>query len=221
MAKNNAIDNKSQELTIDPGASGDSWVQFDINATNKFKIGVDDTAADGFKVSQGSALGTNDTFIMTADGERTMPLQPAFLGILETTDSNVTGDATLFVIGSGNALTEIFDQGSDFTTAGVFTAPIDGIYHFFFWLTYAGLTASHTDGLIIVRAGGISYFGANLGSAAIRNVSDTVALSFDIIVPLDASDTATFEMRMQNGAKVVDIVGSSTAVTGFAGFLIT
>jgi len=220
MAKNNAIDNKSQELTIDPGASGDSFVQFDINATGEFRIGVDDDDSDAFKISQGSALGTNDTFIMTSVGERTMPLQPAFLGILETTDSNATGDGTQFKIGTGNALTEIFDQSSDFTTAGVFTAPVDGIYHFFCWTRYSGITSSHTDGDIIVRAGP-SYIGFQFNSTAIANVSDIVALSFSVIADLDVSDTATFEIRIKNGTKVVDIVGSSTAGTGVAGFLIT
>ncbi|MDC7243658.1 MAG: hypothetical protein PQJ44_06955 [Sphaerochaetaceae bacterium] len=95
--------------TIDPGASGDSFVQFDINTTGEFRVGVDDDG-DAFKISQGSALGTNDTFIMSAAGERTMALQPAFLAYLGTTDSNVTGDATVFTLGSGNALTEVFDH---------------------------------------------------------------------------------------------------------------
>ncbi len=40
MAQNNALNKKSQELTVDPGASGDSFVQFDINATGEFRIGV-------------------------------------------------------------------------------------------------------------------------------------------------------------------------------------
>jgi len=84
MAKVNSIDNQSESLTIDPGASGDSFVQFDINATGEFRIGVDDTD-DSFRVSQGSALGTNDTFIMTDAGEKTTPLQPAFLAYVGST----------------------------------------------------------------------------------------------------------------------------------------
>lgn len=46
MATKNSIGNKSQDLTLDPGASGDSFVQFDINGTGKFRVGVDDNAAD-------------------------------------------------------------------------------------------------------------------------------------------------------------------------------
>ena len=42
MAKINAINNQSAELTIDPGASGDSFIQFDINTTGEFRVGVDD-----------------------------------------------------------------------------------------------------------------------------------------------------------------------------------
>ena len=79
MATKNSIDNAVQDLTIDPGATGDSFIQFDINATGEFRIGVDDASGDAFVIAQGSALGTNDTFVMTAAGERTMPLQSAFL----------------------------------------------------------------------------------------------------------------------------------------------
>ena len=43
MATKNSLNNKSQELTIDPGASGDSFLQFNINTTGEFRIGVDDT----------------------------------------------------------------------------------------------------------------------------------------------------------------------------------
>ena len=106
MAKINAINNKSGELTIDPGASGDSFVQFDINGTSEFRIGVDDTD-DSFRISQGSALGTNDTFVMTAAGEITMPLQSAFSAYNSSDDLNATGDGTSFTCEFD---TEIFDQ---------------------------------------------------------------------------------------------------------------
>jgi len=125
MATQNSIYKKTQDLTVDPGASGDSFVQFDINGTGEFRVGVDDTD-DSFRISQGSALGTNDTFIMTAAGERTMPLQPAFLAVLSTTQNNVTGNNTKY---SYVCDTEVFDQNSDYNnTTGIFTAPVTGRY---------------------------------------------------------------------------------------------
>ena len=63
MAKINSINNKSSELTIDPGSSGDSFIQLDINSTSKFIIGVDDDDSDKFKISAGGALGTGDSLV--------------------------------------------------------------------------------------------------------------------------------------------------------------
>ena len=57
MAKNNAINNRLTDFTIDPGATGDSYVQFAINGTDEWRLGVDDDADDAYKLAQGSALG--------------------------------------------------------------------------------------------------------------------------------------------------------------------
>ena len=204
MATKNAINNKSQDLTVDPGASGDSFVQFDINTTGEFRIGVDDTD-DSFRISQGSALGTNDTFVMTASGERTMPLQPAFLATLETQDANVTGDATVFQLGSGNALTEVFDVGSHFNTNGTFTAPITGRYCLSAGIHMEGLTASHTNGQLQITTSNGSYFVGYLSAGAVRSINNKLIFAGSIICDMDASDTATTSLTVAGGSKVVDI----------------
>ena len=123
MATNNAINNTSNPLassavTIDPGASGDSYVQFNINTTGEFRIGVDDNDGDAFVVSQGSALGTNNTYRIDAStGIVTLPLQPAFVAKLNT-ENNVTGDGTVHTFGTTTATTEVLDTGSDYNTNG-------------------------------------------------------------------------------------------------------
>lgn len=56
------------QITIDPGASGDSFVQYNINSTGEYRLGVDDDDGDAFKLSQGSALGTNDLIVVQPEG---------------------------------------------------------------------------------------------------------------------------------------------------------
>lgn len=218
MATKNAINNKSQELTVDPGASGDSFVQFDINGTGEFRIGVDDDAADSFKVSQGSALGVNDTFIMTADGERTMPLQSAFLAYLGTTDSNVTGDATVFNLGTGNALTEVFDQNGDFTTGGIFTAPVTGRYYLQASFLLADVVAQTLTQLLFTTSNSGYYcFYSEAGTLAAAD--DQYLLFGEAFVDMDAADTAVARVNASGSTKTVDVI-STNRDTRFAGYLV-
>lgn len=218
MAKINAINNKTQDLTIDPGASGDSYVQFDINGTGEFRIGVDDDAADAFKISQGSALGSNDTFVMTAAGERTLPLQPAFLAYLGTTDSNVTGDGTVFTLGSGNALTEVFDQNGDFNTNGTFTAPVTGRYLLNAMVLLDDLAAGHELAGLLFLSSNRDYYSGYQDAGAMQANGD-LSYQYSVLADMDVSDTVTFRVDVAGGAKVVDIV-SSNADTCFSGVLI-
>ena len=59
-------------ITSDPGAATDAFLQFDESTTGKWRIGNDATD-DSFRISQGSALGTNDGLIITSAGVPTFP----------------------------------------------------------------------------------------------------------------------------------------------------
>jgi len=217
MATKNTINNKSQELTIDPGASGDSFIQFDINGTGEFRIGVDDDAGDAFKMSQGSSLGTNDTFVMTADGERTMPIQSAFLAYLGTTDTDVTGDATVFTLGSGNALTEVFDQGGDFNTNGTFTAPVTGRYYLQASVLFGDVVAQDLSQLLFTTS--VNYYSHYTEAGTLAAADDKYFLFGEALVNMDAADTAIVRVNSSGSTKTVDVL-SNNRDTKFAGYLV-
>lgn len=218
MATKNAIDNKSGDLTIDPGAAGDSFLQFDINGTNEFIIGVDDDAADTFKMSQGAALGANDTFVMTAVGERTMPLQPAFLAYLGTTDTNATGDGTVFILGTGNVLTEVFDQGGDFNTNGTFTAPVTGRFYLQGSFLLADVVAQTFATLSFITSNG-TYHSQYTQAGTLAASDDQYLLFGEAFVDMDAADTAVVRVNLSGSTKTVDILASNRD-TRFAGYLV-
>lgn len=229
MARKNAIDNKSSELTIDPGASGDSFVQFDINATGEFRVGVDDTAADAFKISQGSALGTNDTFVMTAAGERTMPIQPSFNGIQQSVANNVTGNGAVYTLGTTAAFVERFDQGGHFTTAGTFTAPVTGNYHLNAFVELqipVGGSGGKLSSLKIVTSNK-TYFVMTLPThntvTDFHGSSDFLPLWGSVFCDMDASDTVTITVTDTGGSgNNDDIYGdASNGWTVFSGALIS
>ena len=147
MAKMNMINNAAEDLTIRPQSAGDQWIQFDINTTGEFRIGSDATD-DSFRISQGSALGTNDTLVASSAGEVTLPLQPAFHAYLASQDANVTGDGTRYTLGTNVALTERFDQNADFNTNGTFTAPITGRYSFKAQVKLSDIGSTHVNGFL-------------------------------------------------------------------------
>lgn len=200
------------EVNVDPGASGDSFVQFDINSTNEWRVGVDDDDSDAFKISQGGALGTNDTFVMSAAGERTLPLQPAFAAYLGTADTNVTGDGTVYTFGSGNALTEIFDRGGDFVTTGTFTAPITGIYILAFGLRFTNVTAGMNSGNQIIVTSNRSWRTTTYDPIATYGAGGGGGLTNYALVDMDAGDTATFTSQISGSTKTAGVTsGSATS----------
>lgn len=224
MATQNAINNESNPLavtaqTVDPGASGDSAIQFDINTTGEFIIGVDDTDGDAFKISQGSALGTNDTFDMTANGEITMPLQSAFLAHLTSNDNNRTGSSA-YILGTNTAFTEIYDQNSDFNTNGTFTAPVTGRYFLYAHVKVGDIGAGMVSAIIYMITSNRTYT-ANFNSAvAVADASNEIGYQIKCVADMDASDTAQVQILITGAADTADILGQATdPITWFCGYL--
>lgn len=217
MSKINSIDNKSSALTIDPGASGDSFVQFDINTTGKFRIGVDDTDSDAFVISQGSALGTDNTFRMSAAGECTMPLQSAFSGYLSSTASNVTGDGTQYTVAFD---TEVFDQNNDFNTGTyTFEAPVTGRYNFNFTVKYNDIGVGHTGAWFWLVTSNRTHPVGRFNPTSC-DVSGDVSYSNVTVADMDASDTAYLVATVNSSTLTVDVEGGGNMETRFGGFLI-
>lgn len=191
-------------ITIDPGASGDSWVQFDINSVNKWRVGVDDDDSDKFKISSGGALGTNDTFIMTSAGERTMPLQPAFYAYSTTANSNITGDGTEATIAFDS---ELFDQGGDFSS-NTFTAPVSGRYCFGHNINFQALDASMTSGVYYINTSNTKFVSSTTNPSVEKNGSNVQSVNSMVICDMDAADTVDFRATISGSTKTVDCQNS-------------
>ena len=219
MATHNIINQASNPLsstaiTIDPAASADSYVQYNISTAAKFRDGVDQSDSDAYKISQGNALGTNDCMTVSSVGEILRPLQPAFLAGISADILNVTGDGTAYTIVFN---TEVYDQNNDFnSTTGVFTAPVAGRYSFACTVLFAGLTSSHTSGTVYLVASNRTPLGAILSPAAQYNPGNSLGINFGVEVDMDAADTASIQVTISNGTKVADI----TTTSFFGGLLI-
>jgi len=216
MATINSINNKSGSLTVDPGASGDSFVQLNINTVGKYIIGVDDSDGDKFKIEAGSAF-TTAPFEVDANGIIRMTNQPAFFATNTAGDLNVTGDSTEFTCDFNS---EIFDQGSDFS-ADTFAAPATGRYLLCTSVFFQGITSSHTAGNIKIVTSNRTYEFKTGNPYAQTSSGTNFQVNISVIADMDVSDTATVTGTIDNGAKVVDLFGAATdQYTGFSGVLV-
>ena len=146
----------------------------------------------------------NTYIVPTVTHEVTQPSQPAFQAYLGTTDSNVTGDGTFFTIGTGNAVTEVFDQNSDFNTNGTFTAPVTGRYLLSSNQLFLQATAAMASVNIIITSNR-TYI---LDSTPVMVAGDN-GFSVSILADMDSADTAGSRTSITGGAKVVDIYGAA------------
>lgn len=206
-------------VTVGGTSAGDAFTTYTVDGTTNWSVGVDNSVNDDYVLAASTALGTNNVWNMTSAGERTMPLQPAFLAYLPSSDLNVTGDATNFVLGSATALTEVFDQGADFNTNGTFTAPVTGRYMFVGLVAITGgttITSMRSQFIASNRTMNIFCSGP-LGAAATADSYPNTSL----IVDMDAGDTCQLNIRgTDSGGKILDVTGSASLDSFFSGYLI-
>lgn len=215
-ASNTASSNALMNLSVGGTSAADAFTKYTVSGTTNWSQGVDNSDSDAYVLAASTALGTTNVMRASTAGEINYPLQPAFLGFLGSPDSNVTGDGTYYLLGQGNALTEIFDQSSDFTTAGVFTAPITGRYHLSGCLYISGLTSSHTSGWIELTTSNRAPTSNYLSPAACKTVGNEMVLGISMLVDMDATDTASLRCKVESGTKVVDVIsGASSIFTGY------
>lgn len=186
----------------------DVYISQEISGGDSWTFGIDNGSSDSWKLSNGSVLGTNDTFIMTTDGNRTMPLQSCFLALVSAPILNVTGDGTTYgPIIFGN---EIFDQSSDYDpTTGIFQAPINGRYVLTCYVDLSGLVtsgATHGDFTIDIVTTLYTYRIVSVHGGRIASpANQDLGLSGSLIADMTAGDSAYVQCRVANGSKVVDL----------------
>lgn len=208
-------------------SAGDPYITTSIGATRSYCFGIDNSDSDILKVNTtaaggvGPSTGTN-VWKMTSAGERTMPLQPAFLAYLASTDNNVTGNGATYTFGdtdSFTALTEVFDQNGDLTPGAsggaIFQAPVTGKYFIEMEATFSQATnATQTDIRIVSSNRTYVYLNTFSASAA------TNAAMLQVLTDMDASDTITWTAALNGiGGNTADALGTANLRCHVSGFL--
>jgi hypothetical protein len=176
------------------GGTGQStWTAGDIvysdsaNSLAKLAKGTDDqvlTLASGLPSWATSSAVADVKFLVTPSGAQ----------------SNLTGDGTTVTVAWG---TEVHDTGNDFAT-NTFTAPSTGKYHFSAQVRMTGIVSGHTIAKIDLVTSNRTYRGTDIGTV-FAGFGGVCLVQISIDADMDASDTATIAVTVENGAKVVDI----------------
>lgn len=221
---NTASSNANSQITVGGTSAGDAQTTYTVSGTTNWSTGIDNSVTgDPFIIAASTALGSTNVMSMTTAGEVTKPLQPAFLAVLDTSDLNVTGNAANYTLGSGNALTEIFDQGGDFVTTGTFTAPVTGRYHLNFNITFGGVTSAMTYTTTGITTSNRTYPFGFINSAAARTVAaaaDLLETAGSVLSDMDAADTYTVVSSMHGGAGNTADISASAARVSMSGNLV-
>jgi hypothetical protein len=156
----------------------------------------------------------NTYIVPTTSNEVTMPLQPFFQGSITTTQTNVTGDGTVYNANSV-AYTENYDVGGNFDAAtGVFTCPVAGIYLFSAAFSMGDLAAGHTTAELTIKSSGDDSLVLQANPGAIRTAGNVLTTRHTGILNLAASVTVYLQFTVTGGAKVVDVLQDSTVFQG-------
>jgi len=154
---------------------------------------------------------TNTAMVIDGNGIITKPLQPAFMAIPASIQTNLaTGSYTTIAFG-----TEIFDLNSDFAS-NTFTAPVTGKYQFNVHIVLLNVDSAHTLMEMRLNASNRDVQISTSPDHDLVNDSGAQAYSLVTLMDMDASDTAFFEIAMTGGTAQTDVHTQSV----FSGYLV-
>lgn len=159
---------------------------------------------------------TTQTALYTNLGKYKASGQPAFLAYLASDVTDITGAGGTYTLGSGTALTEVFDLDGNFNTNGTFTAPVTGKYSLTASIRAIGATVATSSVLSIITSNRtfINVISRPAGSSGFNQV-------LTVLCDMDAADTATVTLVVSGEAgNTVDIDGDANPATYFCGHLV-
>jgi len=213
---------QSGDPTIGAGG-GDMLISYQAPNMEQFVHGVAKaTTPTSWQLNTDSGDLNSGNIAIRAEsgGEVLFPSTPAFFAAANAGETNVTGDGTIFTIGSISGYTLIFDQNSNFA-GDTFTAPTTGRYELFAATRFTDIGAGHTSAIFQIGTSN-RFISLYLGSpAAQRSNANQLYAQAGFLVDMDAGDTATVLLQVSNSTKVIDITSSGgiNPLTFFCGSL--
>ena len=194
-----ASGNISASATVGDGTAEDTKIVFDGNALD-FRIGIDD-GTDTLEIGKGNAHGTTGHVTIDTNGIMSKPLQPCFHAFVGTTQNNIATGSDLTI----NYDDEVWDLNADFDTSNkTFTAPVTGKYMFNCQYRVESLDNGANYYNLKLITSNCTYRALNDIKSWGINDPDFFVFNMDVIVDMDASDTAVLKFFQSAGTAQVD-----------------
>lgn len=221
----NTASNAFIQISTGGASGGDPSQIYTVTGVTDWSMGIDNSVTspgvDPFVIAASNALGTTNVMSIKTTGEMNLPLQPAFLGIIQSNDTNVTGDGTVYTLGTNVAFTEVFDQGTNFNTNGTFTAPVTGRYFLHMHIKMGGLGIAMTSAIVRIVTNSANYTGNTINPGVAMDVGSELGLQVTTIANMTAGHTATFVVQISGSTATADVIGSGTdAFSYVCGYLV-
>lgn len=206
-------------ITVGGASADDAWLTWNVNSATDWSMGIDNDDSDKLVMSQNATLGTTNVWEMTTAGERTMPLQPAFIAFNTLLRSNVTGDGTLYTVIFDSV---VRDTNSDFdNTTGTFTASVAGSYALTAAIRPQSVSSANSAAEFQITTSNRNYYGDVYNPSNVRTINNLLNTNIGCLADMDAGDTANARFSVSFGSKTIDIFSApaTDSGTGFYGFL--
>jgi hypothetical protein len=143
---------------------------------------------------------------------------PAFRAYNNAGASAVTGDGTVWTIVYD---TSVVNNGTCFDTSTyIFTASLTGFYSFSGAVQINSVAVGNTNVYVYIVATGGTYYCGNINPNAV-SVSGTMIVPFHIVIPMTATDTAIFNLRVDGNATANIGINGGDGYSWCSGYMIT
>ena len=153
---------------------------------------------------------STDHLIITADGEATMPNQPAFQVIPASAQNNIAINTNVTIVFG----TERFDVGANFAS-NAFTAPVTGKYLLTTHLRLDNFDKDATFYQLKITTSNKTYF-MTFDPGGFASDPAFYSMTNSVVADMDASDTVSIVLFQGGGTAQTDIEGESY----FSGLLV-
>lgn len=192
--------------------------QATLSAASFTSIATSTATISALTVSSNATLGSSTATATVNYTAWSMPNLPAFMAISTAAVTAVTGDNTAYTVPCGE---EFYDRTTSYSTTGVFTAPVAGIYAFAGSVGLTAMTSNHATAKVQVLIGSSVTYTPYLETYSTSAGITALTMPWSLQVLLSSGTTVAMQAVVLGASKGVATAGSTTAPpTFFAGYLV-